>query len=115
MGIRLNEEDLYFSDVGVYEWFRCAIWVRIKFISSTLYNFVKNLKNNSRSWKKLWDEFVTTLHLRSGEMDYVALAYIYFIMVRVNEYYIEYESLTRKSTKETEGENSEYFFLKLYF
>ena len=124
-GIRLNEEDLYFSDVGVYEWLRYVIWARIKFvvstlcnikfISSTLCNFVKNLKNNPRLWKKHWGEFVDTLHLRSGEMDYVALAYTYFIMVRVNEYYMEYESLTRKSTKETEGESSAYFFLKLYF
>lgn len=114
-GISLNEKNLYFSDVGVFEWFRCTIWVRIKFISSALCNFVKNLKNNPQARKNSWDELVAVLHLRNGEMDYVALAYIYFIMVRVNEYYIEYESLTRKSTKETEGENSEYFFLKLYF
>ena len=73
------------------------------------------MKNNPQARKNSWDELVAVLHLRNGEMDYVALAYIYFIMVRVNEYYIEYESLTRKSTKETEGENSEYFFLKLYF
>lgn len=105
-GISLNEKNLYFSDVGVFEWFRCAIGVRVKFISSTLCNFVKNLKNNSQARKNSWDELVAALHLRNGEMDYVALAYIYFIMVRVKEYYIEYESLTSESNKENEGKSS---------
>lgn len=105
-GIHLNEENLYFSNGGVFEWFRCATRVRIKFISSALCNFVKNLKNNSQARKNSWSELAAVLHVRNGEMDYVALAYIYFIMVRVKEYYIEYESLTSKSNKETKEKSS---------
>lgn len=111
--VSLSKKDIYVSEVGFCEWFRCVVCARVKSMPSVLFNSVKNSKNISPAKKNLQDGLVSVLHLRNSEIDYVALAYIYFNMVRVNEYYLEYKSLINKDAKKDAKNSYTFFFLKL--
>ena len=111
--VSLSKKDIYVSEVGICEWFKCVVCARVKSIPSALFNSVKNLKNNSQAKKNLCNGSVSVLRRGSNEIDYVALAYIYFNMVRVNEYYLEYKSLTNKDAKKGARNSYAFFFLKL--
>lgn len=81
----LSDEDIFIPGFGILESFKFVlqdVWVKCSSIP-----WVGNILSKLHGGKTPPNPYV-----KKGEVDYIALAYIYFIMIRAVEYYMDYES-----------------------
>lgn len=106
----LSDKDIFIPKFGIRESFKfvlqsCRISARLKIQSIWM-------KCSAIPWigkglsKILGEKTPPNLYLKKGEIDYIALAYIYFIMIRAVEYYMDYKSEIDGKEPSEEGESS---------
>lgn len=92
----LSDKDIFIPRLGILESFKfvlqdCRISAGLKIQGIWI-------KCSSIPWvgnglsKLLGEKTPPNPYLKKGEVDYIALAYIYFIMIRAVEYYMDYKS-----------------------
>lgn len=106
----LSDKDIFIPRFGIRESFKfvlqdCRISARLKIQSIWI-------KCSSIPWvgnglsKLLGEKTPPNPYLEKREVDYIALAYIYFIMIRAVEYYMDYKSEIDGKEANEEGELS---------